>query len=125
MANMHVRTINGQSAEIVCHFAIPNTNNDAGLNFRTAYGRTFAVQQATVLPDGDGTLGTISGAEKTAVNAAVPTVAELLRTFVFPGDWAVLNGTQRNARLDEWYASQLAEWTALNAARLQFHGYTR
>jgi len=124
MANMHVRGRSPRGYSVVCHFAIANTNNDVGLNYRTAYARSKGTL-ATVLPDGDGTLGTISSAEKTSVTQAAPALAEALLEFQIPDDWGALNGAQKNARLDDWYAVASAEWVSGNAALLQFWGYTR
>ena len=124
MANMHVRGRTARGYSVVCHFAIANTNNDVGLNYRTAYARSKGTL-ATALPDGDGTLGTISAAEKTSVTQAAPALAEVVQEFQIPDDWGALSGAQKNARLDDWYAVALSEWTTQNAALLQYWGYVR
>jgi hypothetical protein len=124
MANMHVRGRTPRGYSVVCHFAIPNSNNDVGLNYRTAYARSKGTL-TSVLPDGDGTLGTISAAEKTSVTQAAPALAESVQEFQIPDDWGALNGTQRQALLDAWYTQASAEWTAGNGVLLQFWGFTR
>jgi hypothetical protein len=133
MANMHVLGAEGGGAyRIVCHYAIPATTNSAGLAWRTAYARSRgwpADVLPTVLPDGDGTLGTISAADKATVTgtlpSTVPTVAEETERFDFPSDWTGLSGAQRQAVLDAWYAAQNTEWTARLQALLLWWGYTR
>lgn len=128
MANMHVLGRTGRGYSVVCHFAVANANNDAGLNYRTAYARSKgapAVPLTTVLPDGDGTLGTVAAAEKTALTQAAPALAEAVLEFHVPDDWSALTGAQKNARLDDWYAVASADWTNGTAARLQYWGYTR
>lgn len=121
---MHVRGRTSRGYSVVCHFPIAAGNNDVGLAWRTAYARSKGAL-STVLPDGDGTLGTISAAEKTSVTQATPTVAESVQEFQIPDDWGALNGPQRQALLDAWYAVASTEWTNGNAELLRFYGFTR
>jgi hypothetical protein len=125
MANMHVRGRTARGYSVVCHVAIPAGNNAVGLSWRTAYARSVGAPLVTVLPDGDGTLGTIGAAEKTAVTQTTPTLAEVLLEFQPPDDWAALTGAQQQARLDDWYAVALAEWQANTSTRLGNWGYVR
>lgn len=124
MANMHVRGRTSRGYQVVCHFAVPAGNNNVGLAWRTAYARSKGAL-TTVLPDGDGTLGTVSSAEKTSLTQTTPTVAEVVLEFQIPDDWGALSGAQQQTRLDEWYAVALSEWTASNGALLAYWGFTR
>jgi hypothetical protein len=128
MANMHVQGRTSRGYRVVCHFAVPAGNNNVGLSWRTAYARSKgapAVALTTVLPDGDGTLGTVSSAEKTSLTQAAPTLAEVMLEFQIPDDWGALSGAQQQTRLDEWYAVAASEWTAGNGALLGYWGFTR
>ena len=66
MANIHILTIDGSEVATVMHFAVPATNNASGVPWRTIAARVFGT---TNLPDGDGTAGTISAAEKTSITS--------------------------------------------------------
>lgn len=66
MSNIHVLTFDGRAFTAVFHVAVPATNNASGAPWRTIAARFFG---STGLPDGDGTLGTISAAEKTQIVA--------------------------------------------------------
>jgi hypothetical protein len=66
MTNMHVLTKTGVTYRIVGHVAVPVGNNLAGVSYRLAVVRS-KLGGTTVLPDGDGTAGTISAAEKTNI----------------------------------------------------------
>ncbi len=65
MANLHVleQTAPGRF-RVVLHVAIPAGNNPAGVPWRTAVAAHVDAAHPSVLPDGDGTAGTISAAEK-------------------------------------------------------------
>lgn len=68
MANMHILTRQGANFTVVYHIAVPNGNNPAGTNWRTALvssGRGGT----TILPAGDGSGGTISAAEKALIES--------------------------------------------------------
>lgn len=67
MANVHVlEQVRTDAYRVVMHIAIPNANNPFGMGYRAIIAR---VAGTTVLPDGDGTNGTISAAEKAQVVA--------------------------------------------------------
>jgi hypothetical protein len=66
MANNHIQTTDGSELVVVVHFAVPDTNNAAGVNWRIIAARFHGT---TVLVDGDGTNGTISSAEKSQIVA--------------------------------------------------------
>ena len=68
MANIHVleQTAPGRF-RVVLHVAIPAGNNPAGVPWRTAVAASVNAAKPSVLPDGDGTNGTISAAEKAQI----------------------------------------------------------
>ena len=73
MANSHIleQTAPGRF-RVVYHVAIPATNNAAAVSWRTIMAARVAASvlagnPASVLPDGDGTNGTISAAEKAQI----------------------------------------------------------
>jgi hypothetical protein len=88
MANLHILSQDEQRVRAVLHVDIPAANNAAGVSWRSAVLRNgFGT---TILPDGDGTLGTVSAAEKALIQSGArveivrvlkfgqaPTVAEL------------------------------------------------
>lgn len=76
MANVHVLTQSGGRLRIVFHVAIPNANNPRGVNYRTALVQ-MGQYGTTILPDGDGTAGTISAAERTQISSRA--VVEVVR----------------------------------------------
>ncbi len=74
MADMHVIDGDGQSSwKVVMHFDIPDIDNDVSVNYRTALANSGIVDSVSpsVLPDGDGTVGSISAAEKTVLTDGV------------------------------------------------------
>lgn len=80
MANWHALTgtPDGNSYAIAYHLPIPNTNNRVGINYRTALVNS-GLGGKTVLPDGDGTGGTISTAEKADITSGA--VFEVVEAF--------------------------------------------
>lgn len=68
MANWHALTgtLDGNSFRIVFHLPIPSVVNRANINYRAAIVNS-GIGGRTALPDGDGTGGTISPAEKALV----------------------------------------------------------
>ena len=78
MANLHVLESPAPGRfRVAYHVAVPAGNNPAGVAWRTAIVNSRGAAQAvSVLPDGDGTNGTISAAEKAQiVSGAVLEVA--------------------------------------------------
>ena len=80
MANWHALTgtPDGNSYTVVYHIPIPSANNRSGINYRIALIGS-GLGGTTVLPDGDGTLGTISSAEKTLITSGE--VVEKVESF--------------------------------------------
>ena len=89
MAAIHLLSLDGTEFSAAFHVAIPATNNVAGCPWRTVALRNGG--GTTVLPDGDGLLGTISATEKAQIlsgaivevvknggwNSAFPTGAQI------------------------------------------------
>jgi hypothetical protein len=123
MANMHILLQSGGMFRIVAHIAVPAGNNSAGIAWQTVVV-TSGVGGKTVLPAGDGTGGTISAAEKTAI----------LTTGSVYEDVADLDVTQRGlnttpaqpgAYLDLWYTARSAEVLGQLQRQLAWYGQTR
>jgi hypothetical protein len=103
MANWHALTgtSDGNSFRIVFHLPIPSALNRANVNYRTAVVNSGQGGK-TALPDGDGTGGTISAAEKASIVAGA--LYEHVEDFpTSPGETA----TALQARID-------ARFTALS-----------
>ncbi len=95
---------------------IANTNNRSGVNYRTALLNS-GIGGKTVRPDGDGTAGTISAADKSAITsgAAYEYVEE------FPTNPA-LNVSQLAAAVDARYTALTTSVPAELANILQYFG---
>ena len=65
MADMHVLTGTTRRYRVIMHFAIPNSNNDVGVNYRTALVNS-GIGGTTELIEGTG-VGEITTAEKALV----------------------------------------------------------
>jgi len=112
MANVHVleQTAPGRF-RVVYHVAIPATNNAAGVAWRTAVVNSrIAGQAVSVLPDGDGTNGTISAAEKAQLTSGA--VYEVVRE----------EKGQTGAGINAMHAQRSAEVLAALQARLAQFG---
>ncbi len=94
MANLHVLTVSGPEFNVVAHIPIPATNNSAGLSWRTALLRSGVSKGVSVLPDGDGTLGTIDATEKANIaSGAVYEVVTPIKPSSASADTATINDT--------------------------------
>ena len=69
MSDIHVLESSGLGRfRVVYHIRIPSSNNSAGVSWRTAVANSKVKPLSpSVLPDGDGTGGTISGPEKAQI----------------------------------------------------------
>lgn len=114
MANVHVLTIDGNEVSVVMHFAVPSANNAAGVNWRTIAARVFG---ATTLPDGDGTAGTISAAEKTSVQSGA--LVEQAQVF------KIGTSSPTGAQIDAAFSSAQTAWVADFQNRYARYGTTR
>lgn len=119
MANLHILQRSGAEVQVIAHVAIPNSNNAVGVNWRTAIINS-GVGGRTSLPDGDGTAGTISAAEKAQIASGA--IYEVDATIRPQG---VANGAPLNAFLDTEFARITAEVQAEFQARLNYYGATR
>ncbi len=119
MAKVHVLDTSGGLTRVVCHIDVPAGNNSAG----TAWAAVIVnsgIGGTTVLPDGAGTGGTISAAEKTSIQGG--TVFEVIDRISIP---LGMNAAQANAFLDAVHAAKVIEVQAQITARLNYFGFTR
>lgn len=71
MSDMHVIDGDGRGSwKVVMHFAVPDADNDVGVNYRIALVNS-GLKSTSVLPDGDGTGGSISTDEKNDLAAGI------------------------------------------------------
>lgn len=122
MADYHVLTgsVDANSFSVVHHIPIPGSGtNRAGVQWRTALINS-GLGGRTVLPDGDGTGGTVSAAEKASIEAgAVFEVAEQVATH--PGETAL----QLRDRIDARHTALVAAVQAQLQGQLSYYGFTR
>ena len=127
MANeLRVLTGNGSGDwTIVMHFPVPDVNNAAGINFRTALansgiGLNTDTGRRTILPTGDGTGGTISTAEEALLDSGA--------VFEHVGSFSVESGgadpSDMQASIQQFYASENAMVQADIGSRLRYFGHT-
>jgi hypothetical protein len=119
MAKAHVLDTTGGLTRVVFHIDVPAGNNSAGTAW-TAVIINSGVGGTTRLADGAGTGGTISAAEKTAIQAG--TVFEVEQQVSLPPG---MNAAQANAFLDAMHAAKVVEVQADIQKRLPYFGYTR
>ena len=114
MANIHILTLDGAEVSTLMHFAVPATNNTAGTPWQTIAARIFG---KTVLPDGDGTQGTISAAEKASiVSGALVEQANIIKLGT---------SSPNGAQLDAAFAAAQSAFQATFQATYQRYGQTR
>ena len=108
--------MDGTEFSAAFHIAIPATNNTAGCPWRTVVLRNGGGK--TILPDGDGTLGTISAAEKTQI------LAGEIMELVTSGGWGA--GTfPTGAQLDAIAAAIVSNYLAAMQLKYSRYGMTR
>jgi hypothetical protein len=98
MSQWHALTgsLDGNSYTIAYHVPIPSALNRVSINYRTAIINS-GIGGKTILPDGDGTGGTISAAEKTSIgNGSILEVVEVFATN--PGQTLAQLGAAVDAR---------------------------
>ena len=111
MANLHVlEQIGPGRFRVVLHVAIPAGNNPAGFSWQTAVAAHVDASKPSVLPDGDGTAGTISAAEKAQLTSGA--VYEFVRE----------EKGQTGAGINAMFAQRSAEVLAALQARLAQFG---
>lgn len=122
MADYHVLTgsADGNSFTVVHHVPVPGSgNNRAGVQWRTALVNS-GLGGKTVLPDGDGTGGTISAAEKAAITSGA--LYEVVEQFdTHPGETAA----QLRDRVDTRHTALVAQVQAQLQGRLTYFGFVR
>lgn len=114
MANVHVMTTDGNEVSVVMHFAIPATNNAAATPWQTIAGRFYG---KTILPDGDGTQGTISATEKTGIVSGA--LVEQSQTFKLG------TNAPTGAQIDAAFSAAQAAFVADFQAQYNRYGFTR
>lgn len=121
MSDMHVLTgNNGNAWTVVMHFDTPAGNNVVGVPWADAVVNS-GLGGTTVLPDGDGTNGTISAAEKTAIEAG--TVFEHSVSFLMESGGT--SNPELLATLDALYAVANSNQQAAVGSVLRYFGFTR
>jgi hypothetical protein len=127
MSDIHVIAGNGAGEwSVVFHFDVPDVNNAAGVNVRTALLRSGLIAQhgeppsVSVLPDGDGTGGTIETAEKDKIAAGE--VYEHVERLTLNG--VGMTNPLRTTLLRERYAALDSENLSVLQDRLNFFGVT-
>lgn len=126
MANMHALDAANGRFRVVMHFPIPvhpslGTVNAAGLAWSTALIRSGRYNKgATILPDGDGTGGTIGTVEKAAI--VLGTVVECVEEVLIE---TAQTNAERLAYLDAKYAQVVADAQASILKDLRWYGFNR
>lgn len=106
MANVHVlQQLSPGRFRVVYHIAVPATNNAAGVPWKTCVAANLT-NPTSVLPDGDGTNGTISAAEKALIASGA--IYELVREE--KGQSAATINSMFSQRRDEVLASLQATY---------------
>jgi hypothetical protein len=119
MANWHVTTgtADGNSYRVAFHIGVPATKNRAGLDYAAVLLKSGS--GASILPDGDGTVGTISPDEKAAIESgALQEIVEEIATN--PSELKAAFKARLDARFNELQTAAKATL----AARLNYFGLT-
>jgi len=116
--DIHVLSGDGSNWNVAFHFSVPNANNAVAVNYRTALLNS-KLGGTTALPDGDGTAGTISAAEKALILAGA--VYEHQATWVIE-TWGTTNA-QLRATLRTMYAREEAKVLAEIQRKLRYFGH--
>ena len=119
MADIHVllSAEGGGSIRVAFHFPVPDTNNDVGVNYRTALIAS-GKGGTSVMAEGTGP-GEITTAE--LVKIAAGEVYEHVRTIVYSG---VMSGTSLLKSVRSFYGRDKASVTAGIVNALRYFGYT-
>lgn len=114
MSNLHILETPPNRMRFVIHVAVASANNSAGINWRTVLVRS-GIGGKTILPDGDGTGGTISAAEK----------AEVLAGSIYEAVLDEKTWPTSNAELDALFNTRRVQILADLQNRLKYYGATR
>lgn len=121
MADYHVLTgrSDGNAYTVVHHLPIPNVTNRAGVSVRTALANS-GLGGKTSLPDGDGSAGSISAAEKASILAGeLWEYSEQVDTH--PGETAA----KLRDRIDARHTALASSLVTLLGNELAYFGFTR
>lgn len=124
MADLHILSAVGNSLKVVAHVPIPAANNVPGLSYQTAALRSGQALGTTILPLGDGTLGTIAQAEKDSI-ASGALVEEVTSIEIDGQHLAAMTAGVRNARLDAEFLRIKAAVQGRLQDALKYYGVTR
>lgn len=127
MADSHVLEIVNGIAQVVMHFPVPTGNNAVGITLPAALVKSkglddkrAAIVPQSILPDGDGTGGTIDAVEKAAI--ADGTLSErLVRVEIEEG-----RDTEAKVQraLRKFYGREQTEFQAELSRELKWYGMT-
>ena len=125
MADMYILTGNNSNTwTVVMHFAVPNTNNAVGINFRTALVNSGIGKgedgRRTILPTGDDLGGTISAAEETLLDSG----ARFEHVTSLRVESGGTSDANKRAILRNFYASTNVAVQASVGSRLRYFGHT-
>ena len=119
MADMHVLAGSGGRWQVVMHFAVPGGTNAAGVLWSDVLTNS-GIGGSTILPDGDGTGGTIDATEKVAIVAG--TVLEHVGRFLVESGGTSAAGIRGSLR--EFYGKEKAAVIAQLQRQLRYFGAT-
>lgn len=121
MADMHIIAGDGKgNYRIVAHFDVPDANNALGVNYRDALVNS-GLLSVSVLPDGDGTEGTIDATEK----AALANGSKFERVVSAPIDGPGTTNASRVTMLQDRYPVLETQAVDDLKARLKFFGHNQ
>ncbi len=122
MSDIHVLDggIDGKSWRVAMHFDVPDTDNNVGMNHRAALVAS-GIGGETVLPDGDGTNGTVIAAEKALIESGgryehVVTIPAL--------ESGGTTSAQLRTSIRHFYGRKKTDVLNGLAMRLKYFGYT-
>lgn len=121
MADMHVISGDGKRQwRVVMHFDVPSVSNDIGISYQTALV-TSGLASVSILPDGDGSGGTIGATEKSAL--ATGTVYEHVVNLNLDGTGTTT--ASRIANLKNRYAALETETINRLKRQLKLFGHNQ
>ena len=119
MADIHVLTGRKSTWDLVLHIAVPDADNSVGVNYRDALIAS-GLGGTTSLPDGDGSAGTISDAEKILIEAGQIVEHRVSIRLESGGD----SDANRRDAIRAKYASEEVSYLAIIQKHLPYYGHT-
>jgi len=115
MSDYHILTASddGNTLRVVAHFPVPDTDNDIGVNYRTALVQMLGGSQPSVVPF-------IAQAEQDALDAG-ELYEYSTQFYTNPGETTL----EKRARLDALWEEKRIRVQASLAYRLSYWGYSR